>query len=94
MVQDTSGKVAERQGQSLPLLNNVLQPSVTDYVLVEQSMKELGIWNFHYCFEGCEGWALYLLTKVLGWSIDECRVLVAKFRNALKDNKTHAYYLV
>lgn len=57
-------------------------------------MKELGIWNFHYSFEGCEGWALYLLTKVLGWSIDECRVFVAKFRNALKDNKTHAYYLV
>ena len=55
-------------------------------------MKQIGMWNYHYCYEGCEGWALYLCTRILGWRVEECQVLVAEFRNALKDKKIHAYY--
>ena len=57
-------------------------------------MKEVGICNFHYCYEGAEGWALYLLTKVLGWKVEEAQIFVAKFRNALKDGRNHGYYPV
>ncbi|KAK8169402.1 S-adenosyl-L-methionine-dependent methyltransferase [Phyllosticta citrichinensis] len=54
--------------------------------------KELGKWNLLYCFYGCEGWAMFLLTNVLGWKPEEVQVLLAKFKAALKDKKTHAYY--
>lgn len=55
-------------------------------------MKQVGIANYHYCLQGCEGWALFLLTKVLQWRSEEVQVFIAKFRNALNDRKTHAYY--
>ncbi|EOD45545.1 putative sam dependent methyltransferase protein [Neofusicoccum parvum UCRNP2] len=58
----------------------------------DPKMKELGKWNLLYCFHGCEGWAMFLLTHVLGWKYEEVMVLVAKFKAALKDKKTHAYY--
>lgn len=57
-------------------------------------MKQIGMWNYHYCLEGCEGWALFLLTRVLQWKIEEVQVFIAKFRNALNDRKNHAYYTV
>ena len=25
----------------------------------DKRMKEIGFWNYHFCMEGCEGWALY-----------------------------------
>jgi SAM-dependent methyltransferase len=60
----------------------------------DKKMKELGFWNYHYCNEGCEGWALYALVKVYGWSIEEAQVFVAKFRNELKNKANHTYYRV
>ena len=57
-------------------------------------MKHIGMWNYYYCLEGCEGWALFLLTKVLQWRMEEVQVFIAKFRNALNDRKNHAYYFV
>jgi hypothetical protein len=44
--------------------------------------------------EGFEGWAMYLLTRVMNWSVPEVQVLVAKMKNALNDKKSHAYYNV
>lgn len=57
-----------------------------------QTLKQIGFWNYHYCLQGCEGWALYLLTKVLGWSVEQVQVFIAAFRNALNDRRNHAYY--
>jgi hypothetical protein len=57
-----------------------------------QLMKQVGRWNYYYCLQGCEGWALFLLTKVMQWRMEEIQVLIAKFRNALNDRKNHAYY--
>ena len=58
----------------------------------DKKLQELGFWNYHYCAEGCEGWALYLLTKVMGWSLPEVQVFLAEMRNALKDRKNFAHY--
>ncbi|KAF4543068.1 Sam dependent methyltransferase [Lasiodiplodia theobromae] len=58
----------------------------------DPKMKELGKWNLLYCYHGCEGWAMFLLTHVLKWKYEEVMVLVAKFKEALRDRKTHAYY--
>jgi len=57
-------------------------------------MKELGRWNFLHITQGAEGWGLYLLTKVMGWSIEEAQMFIAKFRNGVKDRKVHAYFEV
>lgn len=57
-------------------------------------MKEIGMWNHHYCLEGCEGWALFLLTKVMNWSMERTQVYIAHFRNAVNDKRNHAYYKV
>lgn len=57
-------------------------------------MKEIGRWNFLHCTQGAEGWGLFLLTKVMGWSVDEAQVFIAKFRNGLKERKVHAYFEV
>lgn len=57
-----------------------------------QHLKTIGFWNYHYCYSGAEGWALYLLTAVLGWPLEESREYIKKFRQALNDRKDHAYY--
>ncbi|KAK3046097.1 hypothetical protein LTR09_012390 [Extremus antarcticus] len=54
--------------------------------------KEVGKWNYHYCLQGCEGWALLLLNKVLQWRMEEIQDFIAKFKDALGDKKNHAYY--
>lgn len=32
----------------------------------DPALKELGRWNLLYCLQGAEGWALFLLSRVLG----------------------------
>ena len=58
----------------------------------DKKMKEIGYWNLLYCLQGCEGWALYLLTKIMGWELLEVQVFIAKMKRAIKDRKNHAYY--
>lgn len=57
----------------------------------DPKMKEVGKWNLLHCNQGAEGWALFLLTRVMKWTADEARVFVAKFRHALRDHRVHAY---
>lgn len=59
-----------------------------------KGLKNVGYWNYHYCFGGAEGWALYMLTHVLGWRIEDSQAYIARFRAALVDRKNHAYYKV
>jgi len=60
----------------------------------DKKLRDLGFWNWHYCMNGFEGWAMYLLTRVMGWSVPEVQALLVKMRDALNDKKTHAYYKV
>ncbi|KAL1649431.1 hypothetical protein SLS58_001486 [Diplodia intermedia] len=55
-------------------------------------LKEIGRWDLMYCYQGCEGWALYLLTHVMGWEIEEVKKLVERYKEALKDPKVHSYW--
>ncbi|XTI92278.1 S-adenosyl-L-methionine-dependent methyltransferase [Cenococcum geophilum] len=60
----------------------------------DPKLRELGRWNLLHCYQGAEGWGLFLLTRVLEWSLAEANVFIAKFKDGLKDRKTHAYYEV
>jgi uncharacterized OsmC-like protein len=39
----------------------------------------------------CESYSLALLTRVLGWKVEEVRVLIAKTRRELKGRGVHGY---
>lgn len=60
----------------------------------DKKLKEIGRYNLLYCLEGCEGWALYLLTRVMEWKLAEVQVFIAMMKSALMDRKNHAYYSV
>ena len=62
--------------------------------VADPRMKEIGRWNFLHCTQGAEGWGLFLLTKVMGWSVEAAQVFIAKFRNGLKERRVHAYFEV
>ncbi|KAH8704059.1 S-adenosyl-L-methionine-dependent methyltransferase [Talaromyces proteolyticus] len=55
-------------------------------------MKKLGKWNLVHCEEGIEGWAMALLTRVMGWTYEEVQVFLAQMRKGLRDPDTHAYF--
>jgi hypothetical protein len=55
-------------------------------------LKEIGMLNFHQVYGGLEGLTFRLYTKVLNWSEDECRVLMGKVREDLKNPRIHAMF--
>lgn len=74
-------EASERFGKSFMVVENMKQEIVdAGFVEVEEvrfkvplgpwpsdpRLKELGKWDLLYCYQGCEGWALYLLTHVMG----------------------------
>ncbi|EER37967.1 conserved hypothetical protein [Histoplasma capsulatum H143] len=54
-------------------------------------LKQLGRYRQLECLQGCEGWALALLTRVLKWDVEEVQVLLANFRACVKDRNIHSY---
>lgn len=54
--------------------------------------KELGRWAMENFSWGCESMSLALFTRVLGWTHDEVRVLMALVRRDLRNKKIHAYW--
>ncbi|KFY49355.1 hypothetical protein V496_10057 [Pseudogymnoascus sp. VKM F-4515 (FW-2607)] len=56
--------------------------------------RELGRWNLLHCEQGIEGWAMALLTRVMGWDYAEVQAFLAWMRTGLRNRRTHAYYNV
>ncbi|PGG99426.1 hypothetical protein AJ79_08542 [Helicocarpus griseus UAMH5409] len=57
----------------------------------DRNLKEVGKFYYLECLQGLEGWALTLLTRVMGWNVAEVQVLLAHFRAAMNDRSIHAY---
>ncbi|KAF9886622.1 hypothetical protein FE257_011262 [Aspergillus nanangensis] len=53
----------------------------------DKKLKKLGRWNQVHCEQGIEGWAMALLTRVMG-------VFLAQMRKGLRDPNVHAYFQV
>ncbi|KAL5336256.1 S-adenosyl-L-methionine-dependent methyltransferase [Aspergillus crustosus] len=60
----------------------------------DKRLKKLGMWNLIHCERSIEGWAMALLTRVMGWTYTEVQVLLAQMRAGLRDPNTHAYFYV
>ncbi|KAF2997663.1 hypothetical protein E8E13_005667 [Curvularia kusanoi] len=82
-----------RDAGFVDVVENVYKVPVNGWP-ADPRMKEIGRWNFLHCTQGAEGWGLFLLTKVMGWSVEEAQVFIAKFRNGLKERRVHAYFEV
>ncbi|PGH28423.1 hypothetical protein GX50_08839 [[Emmonsia] crescens] len=57
----------------------------------DKALKEVGKFYYLECLQGLDGWALALLTRVMGWDVAEVHVLLAKFREAMADRSIHSY---
>lgn len=53
--------------------------------------KELGLWSQQNWLDGCQGFSLAYLTRVLGWKPEEVEVLLADIRKDLTNRKIHGY---
>ena len=55
----------------------------------DKSMKERGILDLMNFLDGLEGFSLRILTSIRGWQAEEVKVLLARCRQELKNNKMH-----
>ncbi|PKS08123.1 hypothetical protein jhhlp_005398 [Lomentospora prolificans] len=55
--------------------------------------KAVGQLNLAATEKGLEGFALYILTHVHGWGLEETQVFLAFVRKELKNRKKHGYYM-
>jgi len=58
----------------------------------DKKLKEIGMFVSIYLQSSIDGFALYLLNVVLGWSVEEMQVMVAKMRTLLNDPKNTPYF--
>jgi hypothetical protein len=54
--------------------------------------KTLGRWTNVNVLQGIQGFALGLLTRVLGWMVEEVELLLMEVRKDLQNRSVHAYW--
>jgi hypothetical protein len=57
-----------------------------------QKENTLGRWTHANVLQGIQGFALGLLTRVLGWSVEEVELLLMDVRKDLQNTNIHAYW--
>lgn len=57
----------------------------------DKKLRQLGLYTGETFMAACESYSLALLTRVLGWTVEEVKVLIANTRRELKDRGLHAY---
>ncbi|KAL9102405.1 MAG: hypothetical protein Q9163_002450 [Psora crenata] len=60
----------------------------------DPKMRETGTFQLVALLDGLQGLTVALWTRVLGWTVPEIEVFLAKCRAELKDRKVHGYWLV
>jgi hypothetical protein len=54
-------------------------------------MKEIGRYQREHMCMGIEPYTLGFLGKILGWSEEECKVMIAKVVSETRDKSLHLY---
>ncbi|PQE26096.1 SAM dependent methyltransferase protein [Rutstroemia sp. NJR-2017a BBW] len=104
---DLFNQAGERTGQSMDLCPSMASDMTTAGFInlreetfktpmgewcSDPKLRELGRWNLLQFDVGLEGFAVQLLTKVMGMTLPEVQVFCANVRAAARDPRTHAYY--
>jgi len=58
----------------------------------DPKLRELGQWTLLEFVTGIEGYAMALLTRVMGWNTNEVHVFLAQVRAAVCDRSIHSYH--
>ncbi|KAK3493031.1 S-adenosyl-L-methionine-dependent methyltransferase [Neurospora hispaniola] len=57
-------------------------------------LKQVGLLNWHYIDHSLDGFAVYPMGQVLGWSREEVSELVERMRRAIREVRSLSYYTV
>ncbi|KAH7022217.1 S-adenosyl-L-methionine-dependent methyltransferase [Ilyonectria destructans] len=60
----------------------------------DPKFKQIGLYNGMFIDQSLDGFAVFPIGEILGWTFDEVTVLVNKMRLAIKDPKALPYYNV
>ena len=60
----------------------------------DPDLKRIGLYNAHFIDQSLDGFAVFPVGEILGWSIEEVTVLVSQMRAALRDPKSLPYYIM
>ncbi|CAM1510881.1 Fc.00g083940.m01.CDS01 [Cosmosporella sp. VM-42] len=58
----------------------------------DQKLKQIGLYNGMFIDQSLDGFAVFPIGEILGWTFEEVTVLVSKMRAAIKDPKSLPYY--
>lgn len=58
----------------------------------DRRLKRIGQYNGAFIDESLDGFAIFPVGQILGWSFEEVHTLVAKMREAFADKRTLPYY--
>ncbi|EOD49373.1 Methyltransferase type 11 [Neofusicoccum parvum] len=58
----------------------------------DKKMKEIGLVNLMQYLDGLESFSFRMFTSVLGWKLEEVKVINARVREELKSKTIHPYY--
>lgn len=58
----------------------------------DPKLKQVGLYNGLFIDQSLDGFAVFPIGEVLGWSFEEVMVLVSKMRSALKEPRALPYY--
>lgn len=56
--------------------------------------KKIGLFNLSFMDESLEGFALFLLREIMGWSYERVQVFVMEMRTAIRNSRIRPYYLM
>lgn len=59
----------------------------------DKKLKQIGRYLYAFIDQSLEGFALFLLTKILDWKYEECQVFIAQMRDAIKNYRNLHPYL-
>ncbi|CAG7562477.1 unnamed protein product [Fusarium equiseti] len=60
----------------------------------DEKLKQIGLYNGAFIDQSLDGFAIFPVGEILGWSVDEVTALVAQMRKALREPRAMPYFIV
>ncbi|KAM0546140.1 hypothetical protein ACHAO7_007934 [Fusarium culmorum] len=60
----------------------------------DKKLKQVGFYNGAFIDQSIDGFAIFPIGEILGWSFDEVTVLVSEMRKAFREPRSMPYFVV